>query len=292
MVGTNDGSCIPQSLNDMNVGLCSLGGSAATICNPAATRMDLSDACVAGDVCLLLTGKANCFTMCDHLEHAPCGSGMDCIVPLSTNSRLGICEPSSASTGGSTSTGGTGGTTAGGSDGGCSETATLEEFQDCTSDSDCGCPLVCNQDPLQRVNTSVCEFPCSAGCPDPLTICADGGSVCVTHGCGGDTGNGSFNSTCNVDGTGDGTCEPELLGDTSVGWCFLGGTSGFDAGDCDLLPTTEASELCPPGSLCFGVVTGSCNVLCDPDTGTGCPSGSVCVGIIDQPDLGVCIGGF
>jgi hypothetical protein len=294
-VGTNDGSCIPLMLNGTNVGLCSQAGTAPTTCNPLATRSDLGQACVAGDVCLLLAGQANCFTMCDHDARAPCGSGMDCIVPLSTNPRLGICEPSSAATGGS-STGATGGATGGtgGTTGGCSPFAPLEEFATCTTTADCGCPLVCNDDPLQAQTGSVCEYPCpTTGCPNPLTICGDGG-ICVTDGCGSGTGNGTFNSTCTVDAGTDGTCLPELLGDTSVGYCFLAGTASFDAGGCSLIATSgEPTELCPAGALCFGVGDkGTCSDLCDPNAQGGCPGGSFCADIVDEPDLGICIEGF
>ncbi len=294
-LGTDDGSCIPQILNANNVGLCSQADTEQTTCNPLATRIpdgSVPGACIAGDVCLLQADRGDCFTMCDVDARDPCGSGMECIVPLKSNPRLGVCEPSSGATGGSTgSTGGTGGT--GGTTGGCSESAPIAEFQPCTSTADCGCPLVCNRDPLQAQTGSVCEYPCpSTGCPDPVTICGDAG-ICVTDGCGPGTGNGTFNSTCTVAGLGEGTCLPELLGDTSVGYCFLAGTASFDAGACSLIETTERSELCPPGALCFGLGKGTCSDLCDPNTqGGGCPAGSFCAGIVDQPDLGICVPGF
>ncbi len=307
-VGMDDGSCIPQSLNGANVGLCSEAGPATTLCDPLAARSVMApippSACIAGDVCLLESGHANCLTMCDPEGRQPCGPEMDCVTPLASNNRLGVCEPSSepdggttsSGTGGTTSSGATGGSTSGGTTGGgCSESAPISEFQHCKLDSDCGCPLVCNKDPLVSATSSVCEYPCkTTACADAVTICSTG-KICITDGCGPGTGNGSFNSTCTVAKKNDGTCLPELLGDTSVGYCFLGGTAPFDAGGCDPSATaSEASLLCPPGSLCFGPTddVGSCNVLCDPSLGTGCPSGSFCTGIVDQPDLGVCIGDF
>jgi hypothetical protein len=294
-VGTNDGSCIPQTFNDSDVGLCSQGGPSDGGCSPSATRQDLGAACVAGDVCLLLGESGNCFVMCDPDGRGQCGPTATCVVPLQSNPRLGVCEPSSSSTTGGT--GATGGSTSGGTTGGgCNAAAPLIEFESCKTTADCPCPLFCNDDPLQSTTGSVCEYSCKTeACRNPLTICSDGGDICTTNGCGPGTGNGSFNSTCNVNGTNDGTCEPELLGDTSVGWCYLGGDATFDAGGCD--PTAAAddlADLCPPGSLCYGASeeVGSCSELCDPNSGSGCPSGSFCAGIVDQPDLGVCIPGF
>lgn len=138
----------------------------------------------------------------------------------------------------------------------------------------------------------VCESACqtTADCPNLVTTCQTGS--CAVNVCGGATGNGSFNSTCNVEGQGDGTCEPLTLdgGLSSVGYCSQAGVA---SGGCDPSASrgTAPSEICPPGALCFGGVAtfgGTCNQLCDP-VGGACPAGQFCSGIVDEPDLGVCL---
>ncbi len=148
----------------------------------------------------------------------------------------------------------------------------------------------CTQD--SAAGGSVCEYECVtvSDCPDVATLCLSG--FCAVNQCGGGTGNGQFNSTCNAQGTNDGTCEPLTLdaGLSSIGYCIQAGT---DTGPCDPNPTrlTPGSQVCLPGSLCFGGIAtfgGTCNQLCNPPSGT-CPRGQACSPIVNEPALGICL---
>jgi hypothetical protein len=291
-IGQGDGSCLPSILNGQKVGLCSQGGPAQTNCDPDATRSDLSQACVAGDVCLSQSGGGQCFTLCDPIAPAPCSPGMACQIPVATNPRLGVCEPSQGTTGGTGgsgtggATGGTGGGTTGGTTGNCDPSIQSSEFQNCST-AGCGCPLTCVNDPVR--GAPVCEYPCmpGSGCSDPQTSCDVDAGACGFNSCGPE----DFNSVCDATGTDDGTCVPETFdGVTSVGICIQGGTATTS---CNPEGTrTDPAQLCTPGSWCIGVgPVGECNLLCDPGTGIGCPFDQFCTAIVDEPDLGICIGG-
>ncbi len=114
------------------------------------------------------------------------------------------------------------------------------------------------------------------------------------NGCGPGTGNGSFNSTCNVVGTDDGTCTPLLLADGgTLGVCAQGGTAtstcNSDANRLDLI------QVCGPGQTCVGGAIGLggiCGDVCDPQLGaTGggrCTGGELCAIEVDDPLTGAC----
>jgi hypothetical protein len=138
----------------------------------------------------------------------------------------------------------------------------------------------------------VCEYTCAGDgdCPDLVTVCVQG--ICNVDPCGQGTNNGTFNSICNAEGDGDGTCLPLTNdGGASFGYCYQGGSS--DGTNCDPSGTRDdLSRVCPAGSICFGGAVdfgGTCNVICDPNQGGPCPGGQFCSYIVNEPDLGICI---
>jgi hypothetical protein len=316
VVATNDGSCLPSTIGTLNVGLCSQGGPEDVGCSPTATRATIAQACIPGDFCAAAL-ESVCAPLCDPFAFESCGLTATCTPLAGQDPRLGVCEPkgttgttsgsttgvtsgtssgtTSGSTGNTGTSGATTGTTSGGStSGSCSTTVTPSEFETCQNDLDCGCPLTCTRD--LAAGGQVCEYPCldTSDCANLFTTCQNG--FCSVNQCGGNTGNGTFDSTCNVLGTNDGTCEPLTLNDgiSSVGYCVQAGSA---AGNCDPSASriTPASQICPAGELCFGGVEtfgGTCNQLCNPQSGSCTDQSQFCSAIVNEPDLGICIDGF
>lgn len=182
----------------------------------------------------------------------------------------------------------------GGSSGGpvCNPTATPVEFLPCTTVADCACPMLCVSDPLavEGGGGKVCEYSCQqlSQCPNLVTIC--NGTYCHINACGGSTGNGSYNSFCNVVGTDDGSCIPlEQANGTESGVCAQGGTAtttcNYDAN------RNEPAEVCVAGMVCIGGGIGSggvCGDVCDPNQGGPCPAGQQCAFTVDDPLAGAC----
>jgi hypothetical protein len=299
VVGSNDGSCLPATVDGQNIGLCSQEGPEDAGCSPSATRTTIATACQAGEVCVASFGDS-CGVLCDPFAFEPCGVGVPCVTPQGADARLGVCRPAGTTTSSSSGTTGTGTTTSsssgsstGGTTSGCSTAISPGEFQTCQTIADCGCPMDCVSDPA--AGGQVCEYECTqtSDCPDLVTICQNG--VCAVNQCGGATGNGSFNGTCNVEGTNDGTCEPLTLdgGFSSIGYCYQAGDATSSC-DPSASRVNAASQICPPGFLCFGGVEtfgGTCNQLCTPPGGQ-CPGGQFCSNIVNEPDLGICITGL
>jgi hypothetical protein len=114
----NDGSCVPMLFGGGTVGLCYQGGGAIQLCDPAATRADLTDACTADLVCLPNGAGGQCETLCNpSVAPTTCPGEGPCVEPLSADPDLGVCEPTGGAVGGTTGAGSTGGN-AGGSTGG------------------------------------------------------------------------------------------------------------------------------------------------------------------------------
>jgi hypothetical protein len=300
-IGTNDGSCVPMLFGSGTVGLCYQGGGAIQACDTSATRADLADACAPDLVCLPNGVGGQCETLCNPaLDPTTCPGAGPCVEPLSADPDLGICEPTGGTTGtgstGGNSGGSTGGVTGGNNGGtsggssGCPSPVPPSEFSTCQTQNDCGCPLECAFD--AAAGGQVCEYPCQTTdqCPDLVTVCTSQG-VCQVNPCGTGTSNGTFDSTCNVIGTNDGTCLPLINGaGISVGYCSQGGTS---TSDCDPNGTrNDLSQVCPAGQDCFGGAVGfggTCNEICDPNQTGNCPKNQYCSFIVNEPDLGICV---
>jgi hypothetical protein len=313
VVGSNDGSCVPMLFGPETVGLCYQGGGSIQVCDPAATRADVQNACTPGMVCLPVGGSGQCDTLCNPVTSpTTCPAAGPCVEPLSADPDLGICEPGSSSSGSSSSNGSSGGTTGGGSttsgassgghtgggsssggggSTGCPSSAPPVEFSVCQTQLDCGCPLECAFDAW--AGGRVCEDPCqqTSDCPDLVTVCTSQG-VCQVNPCGQGTNNGTFDSTCNVLGVNDGTCIPLTNdGGGSLGYCWQGGSSGPT--NCNPDGTrNDLPQVCPAGQQCFGGGVdfgGTCNTICNPNQGGGCPANQFCSFIVNEPDLGICI---
>ncbi|HUB09788.1 MAG TPA: hypothetical protein VMB50_22490, partial [Myxococcales bacterium] len=300
---TNDGTCVPEVVQGVTVGLCYQAGPTPSSCDPAATRADLGNACVTGDYCFTSPGGGfpggGCVPIC--LPGTACsvaGAAGNCVTALASDPELGVCQLNPSTTGGTGTGGTTGGVTSGGSGGtggttGCPSSAVPAEFSPCHTQDDCGCPFICTSD--VRAGGQVCEYPCqqTSDCPDLVTVCGNQGA-CNVDGCGPGTGNGTFNGLCSVPGVGkqDGTCLPLTDdGGISLGYCYQAGTSPETG--CDPSGTRgDLSRVCPAGQMCFGgAITfgGTCNQICDPQVGGPCPGGQYCSYIVNEPLLGICI---
>ena len=158
----------------------------------------------------------------------------------------------------------------------------------CTGPRDCGCPLLCVNDPLSGFS-GVCEYPCLqlGDCPNLLTVCK--GTSCQLNGCGSGTSNGAFNSFCTVVSGNDGTCQPLSVDAGVVGLCQQGGaaTQACNAtADRHNLP-----EACVAGMICIGGGIGSggvCGDACNPNGPNSCPAGQTCAATVDNPFAGAC----
>ncbi|MHB8417346.1 MAG: hypothetical protein ACYDCL_04675 [Myxococcales bacterium] len=304
VVGKDDGSCVPDVVGGVTIGLCWQGGAVAGFqtgggaCNPSATRADLQDACDASLYCW----QNVCWPLCNPQLPVSCDGFCNTVTP--GDPELGACKlggttGGSGSSGGGTSSGGSsggatsGGSSSGGGSTGCPSPAAPAEFSPCQTQNDCGCPLRCTFDAW--AGGQVCEYPCSgtSDCPDLVTICGPQGA-CNVNPCGQGTANGTFDGICSVSGTGinDGTCLPLTNdGGTSLGYCYQGGTS--PASGCDPSGSrADLSRVCPAGQICFGgAITfgGTCNQICDPNAGGPCPPSQFCSFIVNEPLLGICI---
>lgn len=149
-----------------------------------------------------------------------------------------------------------------------------------------------------------CELECqsNADCLYNLTACVNG--VCALVPCGGDAGNGFYNSSCSMgDETADGTCTT-AFDDADAGRfaiCYQAGTVKL-GGLCAPNPTysygttvtTHAylSEICEPGDICFEA-SGSnyprCVQQCDGTTVLCAPNQTCLLGSIAGG--GVCVDG-
>ncbi len=221
----------------------------------------------------------------------PTGSGTSGL----TSGTGGTSGGSSGSSGTGRSTGGTGSTGTGGSGTttgpSCDANIGPNLEAACTVDSDCGCPYTCVSDPPFGMD---CEPPCLqlTDCGDLGYVC--NGTYCQFNACGSDTGNGSFNATCNVAGIDDGTCIPFSLNGTTIGECFQGGTS---TECCDgLASRTDTSakmpNVCVAGSICSGGadVSGECGPVCDPSKRRPCPTDLFCAVLVGDEITGGCFG--
>jgi hypothetical protein len=190
-----------------------------------------------------------------------------------------------------------GGPTTGGT-GGCYVDGISDEFDPCGPTGECGCPLHCVTDPLARaitqsqtVDDHVCEAPCqtNADCASIYAACVDG--LCGTVACGGDGGNGLYNSVCLM-GSGPsstGTCEIVPLAEgRSVALCVEAGDAD---GGCDphVSLRSQSASLCPAGLSCVDINVSKpvCRQLCD-DEFVSCSAG-MCVLSGTTPASGVCL---
>jgi len=199
-----------------------------------------------------------------------------------------------SSTGRSGGTGGTGSTGTGGSGTTTGPTCDANIGQNaetaCTTDSDCGCPDTCVNDPPNGMD---CEPPCLAltDCPDLGYVC--NGTYCQFNACGPGTGNGSFNSFCDVTGTDDGTCVPFTLNGVTVGECYEGGTSTTCCDGNPFSRTDTAANMpniCVAGSICSSETddSGECGEVCDPSKRRSCPEGLGCAVMVGDEITGGC----
>ncbi len=138
-----------------------------------------------------------------------------------------------------------------------------------------------------------CEPQCLTNfdCPDLGYAC--NGTYCQFNTCGADSGNGSFNSTCDVIGIDDGTCVPSKLNGMTIGKCYQGGTASTCCNGNGLRPPsdTEAgfAEICEAGFICSGTPTGECGAICTPHMHE-CPQGQFCAFELDDEITGGCFG--
>ncbi|MHB8420039.1 MAG: hypothetical protein ACYDCL_18345 [Myxococcales bacterium] len=247
-VGTNDGSCIPISLQGFSLGLCFQGGTATASCNPQAERPNLSESCPAGQFC----AGATCAPLCNPNGSVTCPSGDQCYGAGSTDPALGFCFPS----GGSTSGGSTGGTTSGGTTGGCGAPPPSCVMQGCSCSESC-----------QNGG-----WFCSCSCP------TSGGGIGGIGG-GSSGGNGSTSSGGQTSGGSGGSCNPnvpvqELASCVSDADCGCPTTCVYDAieGSVCEYPCSTTSECPTLYTICTGT---SCTVdLCGVALG-GPPNGTI-----------------
>ncbi len=237
-------------------------------------------------------GASDC---CPFVVTNGCPAGLQgCVFGVCAYEGPACGSSSGGSSGGATSGGSSGGSSSGGSGGttgsppGCNPNAPAVEYLSCASPEGCGCPLLCVRDALAG---QVCEYPCAqtSDCPDLLTIC--NGTNCQLNACGPGTGNGSYNSFCNVVGTNDGTCTPlQLANGTVYGVCGQGGSAStacdYAANRQDLAQVCQADFVCIGGAIGQG---GVCGQACDPNGGAlGCPAGQQCALTVDDPLAGAC----
>jgi len=188
--------------------------------------------------------------------------------------------------GGSIGTTGGMGSTSGGGGGACAT-----ELEPCSAKADCCANLTCEKEP--SAGGSFCESSCkTSGCANAQTVCT--GGTCVLDICGGNSGNGSYNSTCSAGGQA-GTCQPKMPGMDEYGICFVGGTA--DGGGCsETAPTTDPSQLCIAGEFCGNNPSGpgeECHVICDPGLGRGgtavCKAAGYTTCVATNGDEGECL---
>jgi hypothetical protein len=297
VAGEGPGSCVPWGApqEGVTVNLCLQGGDTFGSCTTIGERSTPTLDCAAGLVCLP-SGSPTCGTLCNPFGPNTCSFQEICTQPEPNNPLLGVCGPGQGTSGGNTGGGTTsGGSGNGGSSGGqpvCNPAASPVEFEPCTTVANCGCPMVCAFDPLavEGGKGDVCEYPCQqlSQCPDLLTVC--NGANCHLNGCGGSTGNGSYNSFCNVVGVDDGTCIPlQQANGTAYGVCAQGGSAETA---CNATANrSELSEDCVAGMVCIGGAIGTggvCGDACDPNQGGPCPAGQDCAFTVDDPLAGAC----
>ncbi len=277
-----DGTCVPEPVDaDGNlVGICYQSGSAVTgaPCDPQATRADLAETCVAGDLCGPDPKGPTCRQGCDPTsteEHCPASQA--CLSPEFAGgvAQQGICDAPGP--------------------GGCNTIAAPTRFMPCTANSSCPCPELCFFDPGEGIN--ICENPCgsdASSCDDSRTVCADGG--CAPDYCEKDVlGNaapGRYGMPCNAAGMDDGFCTPYALdgvGGAGFGLCQQSGTSPTD-GNCD--PGASRSDgpaaFCVPDDFCDLLSGGVCVASClyGSDGGDRCGSEMSCLSYVEW--MGVC----
>jgi hypothetical protein len=119
------------------------------------------------------------------------------------------------------------------------------------------------------------------------------GTYCQFNACGADSGNGAFNSFCDVTGTDDGTCIPSTLNGATIGQCMQGGTATTCCnGDATRPgPNGPLSSICEAGLICSSTPTGECGAVCDPSKRRfACPAGLSCDFVLDDAITGGCFG--
>ena len=93
-VGTNDGTCMPLTLDAglSSIGYCYQGGSSLGNCNPSATRSDLQRVCTPGFGCFggSLTFGGTCNQLCAVNAGGTCPPGQVCS-GIVNEPDLGIC---------------------------------------------------------------------------------------------------------------------------------------------------------------------------------------------------------
>ena len=276
---TTGGGTTGTSSGGTTGGGSTTGGCSTKDCVGAA------DCCPAIDTTCGQAGLQGCaFGLCVY-DSPPCGTTSG----GSSGGSIGN-STSGGSSGGTTGSSTTGGTTTGGTTGGvdrCNPSASPVEFLSCAKPSDCGCPLLCVHDALAG---QVCEYPCSSTpqCPDLLTVC--NGTNCQLDACGPGTGNGAYNSFCQVTSPNDGSCIPlQLSNGTVYGVCAQGGSA---ATSCNATANRlDLAEVCQAGMVCIGGAIGTggvCGDVCDPKAGGPCPPGQSCAFTVDDPLAGAC----
>jgi hypothetical protein len=198
----------------------------------------------------------------------------------------------SGSGGGSSSSGGT---ATGGQ--GCDPNITSNQLDFCSGPGTCGCPYHCVDDPLavglDHANQHggsgpVCEVPCSSS-SDCLTINACLNGACSFVACGGNSGNGTYNSTCTSPGSAlnAGSCYV-VSGAGAI--CVLAGAANASCDPSQLRSDPQA--VCAPGFVCESITgegqgMGPCVQMCD-DLRVDCPLGQYCNTYSTHPTGGLC----
>ena len=140
------------------------------------------------------------------------------------------CGPGANDDGCVSAESGTAGTTTGratssgsGSSGspGCVSGVSSSEFDPCQATGKCGCPFECAGQP------AVCELPCQSDETRISSIRAAWQDACSTVACGGASGNGMYNSTCQLSQSAEvGTCNVVQLVDGGfTALCYAAGTA-------------------------------------------------------------------
>jgi hypothetical protein len=210
-----------------------------------------------------------------------------------TSGASGTISGASAS-GGNTAMSTTGATSGGATSGGtsgpsCNKSLPENDGASCATDADCGCDDSCVSDPPLGMT---CEPSCAqlSDCVDLGYLC--NGAYCQFNECGPGTGNGDYNSFCNVVGTDDGTCIPIMVGGVEVGQCRQGGASMTccSANASRTNTSAQMTSVCVAGSICSGGQNGQCGPVCDPNQGGGCAPSTFCAVELGDNLTGGCFG--
>jgi hypothetical protein len=255
-----DGTCL--RLPPYEDYVCRADGTAASECDPLASRTDQPALCPHGYACAQNFEGFSCARAC--ALDSDCGPGGQCLASV------GLCqEPVDA-----------GPSCANGellldsgvcSLGECQPLIDGGSFQEsdlfsCSTNADCACPNQCAQSLQDPFAPPRCEQPCQAtsDCDDPGQWCQ--GGQCINNPCSTD------GLACDVTDAGDGTCLASAYSDSLV--CIQGGAS---TGPCDRSASRmQAAELCPQGLTCLTLPDGGLGCLSACVFGTECDGGRTC----------------